>query len=812
MDSGSASGNGIERTMPVRSLRLLGGFDLLLLSSGEKVSSLGKRERVLLAFLALSPNCRASRLKLAALLWGDASDETATDNLRTSVFNLRKALGDNKHRIIARDGDDIVLDANSFEIDAVAFRRLVGQSGRNEMEAAAKLYAGDFLNGLNIDSEDFETWRREEQTRFRDQTIDVLTRLMKQCTGSGDTEAAVKAGTRLLEIEPLHEPAVCMLMRLYAESGRRSAAIDQYRRLSGGLRAELDAEPEAETRAVFAALSRGERVRATGAADVKPEVAPASARTERTRQRSAVSIYSWSGASIAAVAVLLGILFQFGSWEVTSTRPQAAIETPQDASSTTGGISVAVLPFANLSGDASQAFLSDGMTEELITALARVPDLRVVARESVFQLKGQNSDIGTISQQLHAPYVIAGSVRRSGNRVRVTAQLIKADDGRHIWADSYDRELTDLFTIQEEIARSIAGELRVPLGLREGKRLVSNRTEDTASYYDYLRAKALFRARGLARLTEAARLLEQVVARNPNFAPAWALMAEVYDKTPAYHPLYATVEETRRVVDESLPRAEMAAQRAIELDSELVDGYIALGLVQRERGKFLSAEGLFKQALALDPNNPEGMHFYGEMLGSLGYLNRSLAMLQHLRTLEPFVPVFALSTALVFAENGQSDTALEMLRAMSPDDANRLLFLPIVYAAKGRYGEAADALLSAPSPFASSAIVEEAARLLRAAPSTVTGMQTLPDLGYLGYAYLYAGAPDRVLEAHEVGVQVGYSVPAYNGMLWHPAYAPVRKGERFKRLVRNGCYVDYWRARGWPDLCRPVGADDFVCD
>ena len=256
MDAVSAPDDGMEGR-PRWSLRLFGDFKLSELPGGEKVTVPGKRERVLLAYLALSPNCRQPRRKLATLLWGDASDETALDNLRTCVWSLRKALGDTEHRVIASEGKEIVLDAAAFDVDVLAFRRLAAQSGMTELEAAAKLYAGEFLDGLDIDSEEFESWRRDEATRCKDRALDVLTSLTAQLAKAGETERAIDAGLRILRLEPLHEPTVRRLMRLYGESGRRGAAIQLYRTLADALRTELNAQPEAETRAVFAEIARG---------------------------------------------------------------------------------------------------------------------------------------------------------------------------------------------------------------------------------------------------------------------------------------------------------------------------------------------------------------------------------------------------------------------------------------------------------------------------------------------------------------------------------------------------------------------------
>src|SRR5262249_55236284 len=162
-----------------------------------------------------------------------------------------------------------------------------------------------------------------------------------------------------------------------------------------------------------------------------------------------------------------------------------------------GPISLVVLPFANMSGDASQEFFSDGMTEEITSALAKIRDLRVVGRTSAFQFKGQNQDLRTIGQQLHATHLIEGSVRKAGDRVRISVQLIKADDGTHIWTEDYDRNLTDIFAIQEDIAQAIAASLRVSLGLSLGQNLVNNRKIDPETYYQqYLHANALLNGRG----------------------------------------------------------------------------------------------------------------------------------------------------------------------------------------------------------------------------------------------------------------------------------------------------------------------------
>jgi adenylate cyclase len=238
-----------------------------------------------------------------------------------------------------------------------------------------------------------------------------------------------------------------------------------------------------------------------------------------------------SGPELTIISLLLvGIsvlfcVFARPSEEVAAGPKPARIA----AASPKGAISLAVLPFVNLSSDKEQEFFSDGMTEEITAALAKVPDLRVVARTSAFEFKGKNVDIGKIGEQLHATHLIEGSVRKAGNRLRITAQLIKADDGTHIWAEDYDRDLTDIFAVQEDIARAITASLRMPLGLKPGENLVNNRKIDPIPYTNYLRARALLEGReGAEAFSKAASLLQDVIARNPDYAPAWADLAHAY--------------------------------------------------------------------------------------------------------------------------------------------------------------------------------------------------------------------------------------------------------------------------------------------
>src|SRR6185503_9586967 len=211
------------------------------------------------------------------------------------------------------------------------------------------------------------------------------------------------------------------------------------------------------------------------------------------------------------------------------TRTEQTPDVGAPKGSQANGISIAVLPFANLSGDASQEFFSDGMTEEITSALARIQGLTVLARTSAFEFKGQNRNVRAIGEALNARYLIEGSVRKDGDRVRITAQLVQAESGANMWTENYDRQLTNIFAIQEDVAQAIAGALRVPLGLERGDTLVRSRTGNIDTYEQYLRARVVRRS---GDIDEAVKLLEAVVARDPGFAPAWSMLAQAYWLAP----------------------------------------------------------------------------------------------------------------------------------------------------------------------------------------------------------------------------------------------------------------------------------------
>jgi adenylate cyclase len=516
----------------------------------------------------------------------------------------------------------------------------------------------------------------------------------------------------------------------------------------------------------------------------------------------------------AVIAVVVAIMVAVASATVSLLYPrQGVVVVNSQPLARPAVVSVAVLPFLNLSSDKEQEFFSDGITEEITSALAKVPGLTVIGRTSAFQFKGENKDLRAIGRALGASDLIEGSVRKDGDQVRITAQLIKADDGTHLWTESYDRKLTDIFAIQEDIATAIAGAMQVPLGLKKGQNLISSRTDDLDAYQQYLHARALFRAR---KADDAISMLKLVVARDPNYAPAWALLSTATTLPSQYGGVEKEIraghmEEARLLAHSILDRAEKAAREAIRLDPRLAIGYAALAPIEINRGNWIASEDEFRQALALDPNDPDVLYIYASFLGSVGRLIDARRVQIRILAQEPFVPQYKLQAADVLWAMGQNDAALKILEPMASDQ-RRNLGLAKVYATTGRSAQAADTLRAIPaSDQYSRQTLDDAARLIRSAPGTTAASNALPTFGgALKFIYLFVGAEDRYLEEAERQLQVGLEGGLFRDP-WAPSSASLRRTERFKAFAQQNGFVDYWRARGWPDACHPVGANDFAC-
>ncbi len=279
---------------------------------------------------------------------------------------------------------------------------------------------------------------------------------------------------------------------------------------------------------------------------------------------------------------------------------QQVDSTPEGRTAPRTGPSVAVLPFANIGADAENEFFSDGIAEEITNALAKIQALHVAARTSSFAFKGKSEDVRRIGDQLGVSTVLEGSVRRSGNRMRITAQLVSVADGYHVWSERYDREIEDVFAVQDEIARSIANAVGVVLTEDERKTLARVPTDDVQAYEFYLRGRQFQRQLRRKSLEYARQMFRRATELDPEYALAYAALADCCSFLAMYF----------EPSEENLQEADGASLRALELNSDLAEAHAARGLAVSLGDRYEEAEQEFKKAIELDPTLFEAHYFY----------------------------------------------------------------------------------------------------------------------------------------------------------------------------------------------------------
>ena len=366
---------------------------------------------------------------------------------------------------------------------------------------------------------------------------------------------------------------------------------------------------------------------------------------------------------------------------------------PADSLPVAYAASIAVLPFENLTGDPDQEHFSDGMTEEIITRLARLEGLKVISRTSAMRYRETEKSLREIGRELGVGKVLEGSVRKEGRRVKVTAQLIDARTDAHLWARTYDRELESVFELQADVARAIAGELQLRLpGAGDGGSAAAARygTHDPMAQDLYVRARQLWNRRTEGDLREAIRLFGRALDRDPEFAAAHAGLADAWLVLPAY--AYRQRIEDERV---AYGRAREAAERALELDPGLAEAHASLGLAATYGYRWEEAGEHFRRALEGAPGYATAHQWFALHLSALGRMEEAIRHGERARSLDPFAPAVTFDLALVHFMARSYETALRLVdqtRAMHPDYRGDLGLRVTILEEAGRIEEAIEAL------------------------------------------------------------------------------------------------------------------------
>jgi len=531
------------------------------------------------------------------------------------------------------------------------------------------------------------------------------------------------------------------------------------------------------------------------------------------RSSSAIrSISYWLLGIVAVLALYQGIQNANKESDSSGIAAEAAKES-QVIAEVFSKKTVAVLPFIDLSDGQIYQYLGDGISEEVINLLANMDGLEIAARTSSFAFRDTSLSAVEIAQDLKVGTILEGSIRHSGNRIRVTAQLIDTQTGYHIWSSNYDRTFDEVFEVQDDIAFNIAQSLMLTLEEIGKPRSRDTTTSDIEAFALYLKGRELvndrihLRAEGLL---EALEYFQQAVERDPEFARAHAAIASVFWLLTSY--------------DDSLDKdtyyelAETSANFALEFDPASTDALGALAAVHSARGEIEQAAALFEQIRAIGSRDSNIAHWEAMLRIRLGYFDELINPLAEVYRLDPFNEHIAWSLAAALNFAGRPDEAADILQELQ-HFAYRQYVLGLTAINKADYSTArnllggtrmrsgvlpevyADMLINA---LEDTALVEEVAQKF---VSAVADGELTKGVGF--ESLLILGSPrafDLRMEPHMDSTRI-----QTNAQIWNNWAVAARRDQRFKDWVGKLGYPEFWRKYGWPDRCRPTGIDDFEC-
>jgi adenylate cyclase len=533
---------------------------------GKPVEISSTKALALVTYLAVERGPR-SREVLANLLWADTGEDRARHNLRQALSKIRHCCDS----LVVATGDDLSLHG-SCDTDVARFEALAGSDDPDELRECLDLYRGELLEGLNPREREYADWLMMARARLRDTACRVADRLGHVLLEQGRIDDAIDAFRDLLAVDPAHEPAHRALMSLYSKAGRRSDALRQFRACKEALQNELGVEPDARTRQVYEGLREEEP--GVAAQGLRPASDPV----------------------------------------VTEASSPPAI---------------AVLPFENLSSS-EQAYFADGMAEDLITALSCFHSLVVIARGSSYAFRGSDLTDQAIARKLGAQYLVRGSVQREGKRVRINVQLMDAEAGLQVWGHRYDREMEDVFVLQDEITSTLVSTLA---GRVEAARLVRARKappERLDAHDLLLRGKDHHHRFTPEDCQTCIDLFERAIDQDPDYAVAYAWLGCGLGQAMVFE-----LDDIPALLD----RSEAAVEKGLSLDENDSECHRILAQVSLERGNLKRALQHQERALFLNPNDDRIVNAMGEVLVFAGRHEEAEQWVRKSMQLNPYHPV-----------------------------------------------------------------------------------------------------------------------------------------------------------------------------
>ena len=726
---------------PVR----LGGGDA---EACRRVLAQPKRLAVLV-FLAARPRGEGvPRDRIVGTFWPELVEERARASLRTTLHFLRGTLGE---EILSSGKASIAIDSKALLCDAALLlsppedtgpaMALLGKPEATSPELGSPLldlYRGEFLDAMYVrGAPDFERWVDRRRAELRARASRMAWELAARFERAEEWISATTYARRAVELSVDTEGASQRLIRLLDRAGDRAAALAEFARLRGWLATEFEIEPSPETVALMDGI--------------------------RARQS-----------------------------------PTRVPTGPLGEGRPAGGRALAVLPFEDLTPGASQ-YLASGVWEDVLTALSRLQGVRVISRTSVRRFTPDSTaTLGEIRELLGVDLLLQGSVQAQEGRVRITAQLIDATRDGQLWAESYDRELSDIFSIQSDVALRVARALEAALSPREHERLRRRPTTSTQAWKLYLKGREIWRNRDPKDASRAIALFEEAVASDGSFGQAWVGLADAHMVRAAFG--------TASVAD-IVATAGEALGRALDIDPDLGEAHATLGLFHTFLTPDLAAAGRHgRRAVELSPSYATGRQWYGNHLCAMGVGEDGPAELALAVELDPLAPAVRDSFGLGLYHLGRLDEAEHQFRrtlALDPEFWRSHISLAFCGAARGDLTQTAEGLAAAWKGGAYGATTADAdavTRALRAGPEALletvvdaarSKAETVPSLGALEallLAVLGAQGPaidalERIRERGTLGLVVLYA----------PALDPLATSSRFADLMSGaGLFLPRW--------------------
>ncbi|MEM7123727.1 MAG: BTAD domain-containing putative transcriptional regulator [Pseudomonadota bacterium] len=664
---------------------LLGGFELR--AGSDVLDSIPTRKaRCLLAYLALNGDERQPREKLIGLLWGESEERNAQQSLRQALTYIRKCFDDLDVQPLVADRDSVSLDSRSFGLDVDQFRELAASNESADLEAALALYKGEMLDGLDLKDDAFQAWVDVERRTLNDLYLRTLLTLAELCSQSGDHEKAIGLAQRLLAIDPLQERVHRMLMTLYAQTGRREAALRQFTQCRDVLSNELDVEPEAATIELFETLRRdGGAERPVTAPSPTEDLSTATPAAYEPSLRSRGRFWGrWHWVGLAAASICLAA---FVGWTWVANHKHEPASLDRMAFPLPDAPSIAVLPFDNLSGDPDQDYFADGLTDDLITDISKIPGVFVIARNSTFYYRNQDVPIRQVAEELGVRYVMEGSVRRSGDSVRINMQLIDATTGGHVWAERYDITMAEVFELQDDVTKQVANTLELRLGDMPTSAAWVQETDDPEAYDAVLRALEHIRNYTREDLAIAHSFLEKALQRDPEYARAHTMMGGLL--------LDISSDEWQRSIDMTPDETLQMARYHLALGMSVpsVEGHFYRSNEHSNAGRYDEAIAEAEKIIELDGNDVRGLLALGRALNKAGRASDAIESLQMAMRLNPWGDkkgwiAYRLAESLYLA--GRFDEAAHMFAESAAKNQNEWSYLMLA-AALGQIGQVDEA-------------------------------------------------------------------------------------------------------------------------